>query len=688
MSNKAFNSLVVILSVILIFLITSGTYYCSSYRFNKTTGIYIKGLNSTQIGYVSAGGIDKEGHTVGNVHCFEHYRKSDNYIFQNWRRDLRFYRLISKIQIYIPDTLVGKIEMIWLKCGKEVYKCDGNEFRKNWRAPSGHSRSLYSVPGNIFPGSGLKDGFICFFKTDFPYINRLKYICCLLFFFIGVLILWRFRQSMNSIIFKAYESYKRSSFAKGKFLRHFLAFIAGTIFVFVFMECVLNIVGHFHNKNNIEKQLNSQHISGNSILCIGDSFTESFGSSKNNDYPSQLGRIIKRRYGNKYPVYNLGRSGKNTRQISMELPFYIEKFNPKIAVILSGSANYWNYWGYKKESFWSSFKTIKLFKLLFNNVKYRENKYKFNFIEYKHRRNQFRQLLSLTIRPETQFIAKLRAIALSTHLQYLDSCIGNENLSVENLMHLTRFSILSGRSSEIIDKIDMKKIHSPYERFLIALYREKFLGKKFDISNYFPGYQAIYLYKMMKPTDYTPEALELFIKASPYFEEPYYQLTLLGNNEIRIPTDYDQKRFSIKDSVYYYRSLYALSQDDNYFDENTYIQEDPDLEIMTKEINGWVKDDIEKMVELCIQKGISVVLMNYPLYSNATAFSSVNKVNEDIASKYNLPFVDNSRLFDTIKMERNSYFISDGHCSDIGYRLMAQNLFTVIDNYHLLEKNK
>ena len=42
---------------------------------------------------------------------------------------------------------------------------------------------------------------------------------------------------------------------------------------------------------------------------------------------------------------------------------------------------------------------------------------------------------------------------------------------------------------------------------------------------------------------------------------------------------------------------------------------------------------------------------------------------------------------DTIKLERNSYFISDGHCSDKGYRLMAQNLFTVIDRYHLLNKS-
>lgn len=687
MKNKFLSFLIIFSSIILVFILGFGIKYCCSYKYISTTGIYIKGLNSYEIGAVSVIGLNKKNEIIKTIYCFEQYRKSDDYIYKNWRRNLKFYDLIDKIIIRIPDTLNEKVDYIWIKSGTNVFKCSGEEFRKNWFSELNKSTYEYKVPENIIPEPGIAEGFVCLLKSESFYIKFLRKL--FLFFSIVVIFtfIFRFKTHSYNLIKKIWSKFIIFYFKKIKIFKHLYAFCLGIIFVFFILEFSLRIIGYFHTKNNIKKQLSISNTSTNSILCIGDSFTESIGSTNNNDYPSQLGKIINE-HGFDFQVINLGRSGKNTAQISMEMPYYISTFNPKIAVILAGGANYWNYWGYKKESFWSSLKTVKLFKLLFDNIQYQSNKDKFNIDEYNQRRIHYKQSLTTKKMTLSPFILNIRSIVNSNKIESLDSCLGNIELAKDDIYHLILFSLLTGTQSQIINDIDFNKEQNLKNKFFIAIYRKLILKEEINFSVFPPEYYAIYLFStQMKSSELKKDILEQCIKLSPYFEDPYSNLSSIGESNIKIPNNYYQNRFSITDSISYYKILFGLDNEKSIFN-NSLIIESFDLEIKTSAIDKWVTKDIEKMIEICNQQKIQIVLMNYPMLNKSTLSYSVNQILSDIAIKHELPFVDNTQIFDTITTDRMSYFISDGHCSDKGYKLMAQSIFNILVKNKMLEKLK
>lgn len=687
MKNKVLSFLILLSFTTLISILGFGIYYCCSFNYISTTGIYIKGLNSTEIGAISAVGLNKKNEPIRNIGCYEQYRESDDYIYKDWIRDFKFNDLIDKIIIQIPDSLNEKIDFIWFKSGTNVFKCSGEEFRKNWVSKLKKSTYEYIVPENIVPAPSITEGFVCLLKSENFHIKFLRIFFLFLSIIVIFAIIFRFRTNIFNLIKKTWSKFIIFFHKRIRIFKHLFAFCLGIIFIFLILEFSLRIIGYFHNKNNIEKHLSISNISTNSILCIGDSFTESIGSTTNNDYPSQLGRIINE-HGFNFPAINLGRSGKNSAQISMEMPYYIDVFNPKIAIILVGGANYWNYWGYKKVSFWSSLKTVKLFKLLFDNIQYQDNKNKFNIDEYNQRRIHYKQSLVIDEMTLSPFVLNIRSIVNSNKIESLDSCLKNLEFSEDDIYHLIAFSLLTDTPSQIINKLDINKQHSPKIKFFFAIYRKLILNEEIDFSVFPPEYYAVYLYStQMKSSELKKDVLEQCIKLCPYFEDPYFQLSTLGNGKITIPSNYYKNRFSITDSISYYEMLFGLETEKSIFN-HSHIIESLDLNIKTEAIDQWVSKDIEKMIEICNQQKIDIVLMNYPMLNKFSLSYSVNQILSNIAIKHNLPFVDNTQIFDTITTDRLSYFISDGHCSDKGYKLMAQSIFDILVKNKMVEKPK
>lgn len=687
MKNRILDLIITFSLIILLLSLGLGIKYCCSFRYISTTGIYIKGLNFTEIGAVSAIGLNKKNETIRKINCFMQFRETDDYIYKNWRRDFKFYDLLDKIVIRIPDTLNNKVEFIWFKSGLNVYKCSGEEFRNKWVSKLNNSIYEYSVPENIFSSPSLTEGFFCLLKSENFYLKIFRRFFLFLSLFVIFILTYRFRTKVHILLKKTRLKLIKSFHKRITIFKNLFAFCLGIIFVFLILEFSLRIIGYFHTKNTIEKQLSTSNISTNSILCIGDSFTESIGSTTNNDYPSQLGRILIE-HGFDFPVINLGRSGKNTAQISMEIPYYINTFNPKIVIILAGGANYWNYWGYQKESFWISLKTVKLFKLLFENIQYQGNKDKFNLDEYNQRRIHFKQSLALNKMVLSPFILKIRSIVNSNKIGSLDSCLENTILSKDDIYHLILFSILTNTPSQIINNIDLNKEQNSRVKFLIAIYRNLILDEDIDLSVFTPEYYAVYLFStQLKSTEFSMEVLEQCVKLCPYIEDTYSQISNIEESKIKIPSNYYKNRFSISDSISYYKILFGLETEKSIFN-NSLIIESLDLDIKTSAIDNWVSKDIEKIIEICNQRKIKILLMNYPMLNKSSISYSVNQILSDIAIKHNLPFVDNTMIFDTIETDRLSYFISDGHCSDKGYQLMAQNIFNTLLKNKLIEKQK
>jgi len=112
------------------------------------------------------------------------------------------------------------------------------------------------------------------------------------------------------------------------------------------------------------------------------------------------------------------------------------------------------------------------------------------------------------------------------------------------------------------------------------------------------------------------------------------------------------------------------------------------------EIFEWIKSDIEKAVEICIKQNYPVICMNYPIIpppnSEEVSFwaDSVGNIWKQTAQKYNLLFVNNDSVFKSKGDSQNDYFEPHGrgseHCSDKGYKLMAESIAVIISrNYNI-----
>ena len=100
-----------------------------------------------------------------------------------------------------------------------------------------------------------------------------------------------------------------------------------------------------------------------------------------------------------------------------------------------------------------------------------------------------------------------------------------------------------------------------------------------------------------------------------------------------------------------------------------------------KEVKDWVKSDIEKIIKICQNQGIKIILQNYPFVQGDLYGGSINEVIREIAKEYSLPFVDNEQAFNELwnKGERKEdYFTLDEHCNDKGYGIIAKYIYDKI----------
>lgn len=92
--------------------------------------------------------------------------------------------------------------------------------------------------------------------------------------------------------------------------------------------------------------------------------------------------------------------------------------------------------------------------------------------------------------------------------------------------------------------------------------------------------------------------------------------------------------------------------------------------------------DIEEMIKICKKNGVEAVLCNYP----RGVPEYLRGVNEEIAKKNKVPFVDLFAFFKGLK-DSDAYFWKDQwHPNDRGYALVAENIYNVILENKLIEK--
>ena len=86
------------------------------------------------------------------------------------------------------------------------------------------------------------------------------------------------------------------------------------------------------------------------VLCVGDSMTYGIGSSTGGDFPTQLEELLNAADAPERPVavVNAGIAGGNTTMILQALPGYLEVTAPDLLVLLAGTANLTNFYGFSR----------------------------------------------------------------------------------------------------------------------------------------------------------------------------------------------------------------------------------------------------------------------------------------------------------------------------------------------------
>ena len=96
--------------------------------------------------------------------------------------------------------------------------------------------------------------------------------------------------------------------------------------------------------------------------------------------------------------------------------------------------------------------------------------------------------------------------------------------------------------------------------------------------------------------------------------------------------------------------------------------------LIEAKVKKWIKADIGKMISICAERNIEVIVQNYPdiLFEDMLG---------KVANKHGIPFVDHGHFFAQILAEepsREQYFVPDGHPNARGYGLMAKNIWMTL----------
>ncbi|HBA61962.1 MAG TPA: hypothetical protein DCZ92_14340 [Elusimicrobia bacterium] len=93
-----------------------------------------------------------------------------------------------------------------------------------------------------------------------------------------------------------------------------------------------------------------------------------------------------------------------------------------------------------------------------------------------------------------------------------------------------------------------------------------------------------------------------------------------------------------------------------------------------RDFSRWLSHDLEKIIDICREKGIPVILQNYPV-RNKTLWAYLPENYAEIARKKSVPLVDNYSVFEKLTAGGRNLFNADtfGHCTAEGYGIMAAN---------------
>lgn len=693
--TKLLISSAIIIFFLLIAFVIIKSYNYSKIPFINTTGFYFDGINANDPSFINAYGLYNPHNSKTTLHCFQQYRTSDEYIYLDWRADLKFNYKANVLILQMPDSIWNKINTVWFKNGNNVIKYSSEEMLSEWEHQVQDGVISFKSTEKQVNRNSFTDGVHLFINTTTIFGISCKCYTLLGLLFLALIFICYFRKPINDFCTLLLSRIKLILLKHKSFYSKVFAVFIGIFTLLIILELALRIIGYVHEHQNIDKNYSLAENTDNVIICLGDSFTDGIGASKGNDYPSVLDKLIKNEYCNKYQTLNFGQSGKNTTQIKDEFINYTQKNTPEMVIMMAGSANYWNYYGFEdKGKLIYSIKTFKLIKLLYNNIFNNQSELHSNHNEknvfneqYYKRRQEFKNRTdSIVTNDSTSNFAKYVKTQLPIN-NYIDSIFNTGYINENELRDLIFYAVLTNTKIKI-PEIVYNNI-SPDILQLLGVYKIM-VGEYCSLDNFSSEYyKALYYYvQSFNYKDYSKiNYLLLTIKEFPYFEDAYYELYSSTHFTPALPQDFEQKAFCIKDTLNFYKSKFGFSDNKISVINSVNINESLTLDIKTSKINYWIDNDLEDIIIQCRKKGIKLMLMTYPYQYEENLFQPVNGIIENLSKKYSITLINNYSNFKKAGNPKK-YYVADSHCSDLGYSIIAESIFTEIVKKDILIDNQ
>jgi len=396
--------------------------------------------------------------------------------------------------------------------------------------------------------------------------------------------------------------------------------------------------------------------SNGTILCAGDSFTYGLGaSSRSKDYPGQLNDLFLRSGGH-YAVLNAGVPGTNTALMLRRLPQALEQTHPSAVIIMSGSNNYWNLqgaWGLEDSEI----------KDKLRNVLFKSSTYKF----YSYMTQDFGK-------PEAAPGPETQAPTLSRSEEEALAALTSRNLPKAEKLY-----------SELIAKdkrngsawAGLSNVYFAQDKNKLAMMTALDGLKTASSGKYKLLYNVGKYYFLLWQTRATADSN--YLSATHWFEKAAADALASGDMETARRTLWDlcssyRSAGEQTRGVAFIASLPLPEKDRRIF--TAYLK--------TRNLDGkiqlWLAHDLRTAAKLCRRHKAKLFLANFP---DQAVYDAINRQIRALAAELGAPLIDNTAYFTLLRRANpkdfdRKYFVSDGHCNDAGYALMAENAYRVL----------
>ncbi|MBN2407829.1 MAG: tetratricopeptide repeat protein [Elusimicrobia bacterium] len=165
----------------------------------------------------------------------------------------------------------------------------------------------------------------------------------------------------------------------------------------------------------------------------------------------------------------------------------------------------------------------------------------------------------------------------------------------------------------------------------------------------------------------------ILIESSPREFHQYYHLTKVFGL---------QSKYTAEDIIGFLERLMqrdpSLKKDPTFMHYLSYFK---DRRAWEKRIYDWIEYDLERIIDYCSDRGIRLILMNYPY-----PYHGINEILQRTALAHGLPFIDNFSVFDSLVRQNSPerYFKNDDHCTTEGHEIMADLIIRTIKEHHVI----